>query len=99
VVDDPVADTFGVSVGVDDDAFRVLIHVPSNLHAGWDDRDAFQRLVEETVWDHLDRDRTLQAVDRIATTGERVALGTVTLAPDGTVVGHDLAVPQGSETN
>lgn len=91
--EDPVADTFGVSIGVDDDSFRVLVHVPSNLEAGWDDRDAFQRLVEETVWDRLDRDRTLRAVDRRAESGERVTLGTVTLAPDGTVVAHDLSVP------
>jgi hypothetical protein len=91
---EPVADTFGVSIGVDDDAFRVLVHVPANLDAAWDDREAFQNLVEEAVWDRLDRERTLGAVGRLADAGERVTLGTVTLAPDGTVVDHDLTVPQ-----
>lgn len=91
--DAPPADTFGVSIGVDDDAFRFLVHVPSNLDAAWDDRDAFQRLVERVVWEHLDRDETLQAVDRAAEAGERVELGTVTLRPDGTVVDHTLAPP------
>jgi hypothetical protein len=87
------ADTFGVSIGVDDDAFRFLVHVPSALDAAWSDRDTFQRLVEDAVWDHLDRDGTLRAVDRVADTGERVELGTVTLRPDGTVVDHALTAP------
>jgi hypothetical protein len=87
------ADTFGVSIGVDDDAFRFLVHVPSDLDAAWDDRDAFQRLAEEAVWTHLDRDATLRAVDRVADAGERVELGTVTLRPDGTVVDHTLTRP------
>jgi hypothetical protein len=91
--DAPAADVFGVSIGVDDDAFRFLVHVPSALTASWDDRDAFQRLVERTVWDRLDRERTLRAVDRVADAGERVELGTVTLTPDGTVVDHDLSTP------
>lgn len=91
--DAPAADTFGVSIGVDDDAFRFLVHVPSTLTASWDDRDAFQRLVERTVWERLDRERTLQAVGRVADAGERVELGTVTLAPDGTVVEHALSAP------
>ncbi|GAB3324627.1 hypothetical protein EI982_15025 [Haloplanus rallus] len=88
------ADTFGVSIGVDDDALRFLVHVPSNLTAPWDDRDAFQRLVEEAVWERLDRERTLGAVGRVADAGERVELGTVTLTPDGTVVDHDLSLPE-----
>jgi hypothetical protein len=87
------ADTFGVSIGVDDDAFRVLVHVPPSLDAAWDDRDAFQRLVETAVWERLDRDATVRAVDGIAGTGERVGLGTVTLTPEGAVVDHTLSVP------
>ncbi|MFB6256148.1 MAG: hypothetical protein ABEH58_05375 [Haloplanus sp.] len=87
------ADTFGVSIGVDDDAFRVLVHVPSTLDATWSDRDAFQRLVEDAVWDRLDRDETLRAVNRVADAGERVELGTVTLRPDSTVVDHTLTAP------
>jgi hypothetical protein len=95
MTDDPgaPADTFGVSIGVDDDTLRFLVHVPSTLAAAWDDRDAFQRLVESTVWDRLDRKRTLGVVDRVADSGERVELGTVTLTPDGAVVDHDLSVP------
>ncbi|MFB6102259.1 MAG: hypothetical protein ABEJ73_06795 [Haloplanus sp.] len=89
----PPSDTFGVSIGVDDDAFRFLVHVPSNLDAPWSDRDAFQRLVEGAVWERLDRERTLRAVDRVADAGERVDLGTVTLTSDGTVVEHTLAPP------
>jgi hypothetical protein len=91
--DSPPADTFGVSIGVDDDAFRFLVHVPSALDAAWSDRDAFQQLVEQAVWERLDRDRTLQAVDRVAEAGERVELGTVTLRPDGTVTDHGLDAP------
>lgn len=91
--DDPPADTFGVSIGVDDDAFRFLVHVPSELDAAWNDRDAFQQRVEHVVWEQLDRRRVLQAVDQIATSGERIELGTVTLTPDGTVVDDTLTVP------
>jgi hypothetical protein len=91
--DAPPADTFGVSIGVDADTFRFLVHVPSNLDVAWDDRDAFQRLVEEAVWDRLDRDETIRAIDRVAETGERVELGTVTLRADGTVVDHTLSPP------
>jgi hypothetical protein len=93
MADDAPADTFGVSIGVDDDAFRFLVHVPSSLDAAWSDRDAFQQLVEEAVWERLDRDRTLQAVDSVADAGERVELGTVTLRRDGTVVDHALTEP------
>jgi hypothetical protein len=88
------ADTFGVSIGVDDDAFRFLVHVPSDLAAAWSDRDAFQRLVEAAVWERLDRDSTLRAVGSVAESGERVELGTVTLTPEGTVVEHALTVPE-----
>ncbi len=91
--DAPPADTFGVSIGVDEGTFRFLVHVPSHLDAAWDDRDAFQRLAEEAVWTPLDRDETLRIVDRVADTGERVELGTVTLRPDGTVVDHTLTRP------
>jgi hypothetical protein len=90
----PPADTFGVSIGVDDDAFRVLIHVPSALTATWPDRAAFQHRVETAVWSHLDRERTLRRVGHVAAVGERVELGTVTLTPDGTVVDHALSLPE-----
>jgi hypothetical protein len=90
----PPADTFGVSIGVDDDAFRFLVHVPSGLEAAWNDRDTFQQLVEAAVWSHLDRESTLHAVGTAATAGERVELGTVTLTPEGTVVEHTLTAPE-----
>jgi len=90
----PPADTFGVSIGVDDDAFRFLVYVPSDLEAAWSDRDAFQQLVEEAVWERLDRESTLRAVGTVADTGERVELGTVTLTPGGTVVDHSLGGPE-----
>ncbi|WP_435069172.1 hypothetical protein [Haloplanus sp. C73] len=88
------ADTFGVSIGVDDDAMRFLVHVPSALDGDWRDRDAFQEMVERAVWERLDRDPTLRAVARVASTGERVDLGTVTLRPDGTVVEETLERPK-----
>jgi len=91
--DSPPADTFGVSIGVDDDAFRFLVHVPSDLDGQWSDREAFQRQVEEAVWNLLDRESTLQGVDRVAEAGERVDLGTVTLHSDGSVVDHALSPP------
>jgi hypothetical protein len=87
------ADTFGVSIGVDDDAFRFLVHVPSDLDAAWRDRDAFQELVENAVWERLDREKTIRAVARVADPGKRVELGTVTLRPDGTIVDHTLSPP------
>lgn len=89
----PAADTFGVSIGVDDDALRFLVHVPTDLDAAWSDRDAFQRLVEEAVWERLDREDTLSAVGATADAGERVELGTVTLTPDGSVLEHTLSAP------
>jgi hypothetical protein len=88
-----VPDTFGVGVHVTDDHLRLVVRVPSDLNSSWRDREAFQRCVEEVVWEELDREAVLGAVARDAAAGETVELGTVTLSPDGTVHGHDLASP------
>lgn len=90
------ADTFGVAIGVTEAELRVLVQVPSDIDPGWEDPDTFQRLVEEVVWERLDREVTLRAVGGVAEPGEKVPLGTVSLRPDGTVAGADLSVPQSS---
>jgi len=86
-------DTFGVGIHVTDEAFEFVVHVPSEIDAGWTDPEAFQRLVESVVWERLEQTATLRAVDAVAAPGETVTLGRVTLTPDGTVVDADLAAP------
>jgi hypothetical protein len=93
------ADTFGVGIHVTDSAFEFVVRVPPEIDSGWTDPDAFQDLVERVVWDHLDQRRTLQAVDRLADSGKTVSLGTVTLSPDGTVVGTELSMPTSGGTD
>jgi hypothetical protein len=88
-----VPDTFGVGVHVTDDHLRLVVRVPSDIDSAWRDREAFQRRVEEVVWEVLDRETVLAAVARDAAAGETVRLGTVTLSPDETVEDHDLAAP------
>ncbi|WP_142861145.1 hypothetical protein [Salinigranum halophilum] len=87
------ADTFGVGIHVTDEEFQFVVHVPSSIGSGWTDPEAFQRLVERVVWDHLEQESTLREIAVSATTGETVTLGTVTLLPDGTVVDHTLSAP------
>lgn len=91
-------DRFGVGIHVTDDELRFVVHVPSDIDSGWSDPEAFQRLVEQTVWDRLDRERVLRDVAASTPAGETVSLGTVTLRPDGTVVDDSLSVPAGDET-
>ncbi len=79
-------DTFGVGIAVTESEFQFVVHVPSDIDAGWTDPHAFQRLVEEAVWDRLDREATLREIGKTADVGETVTLGRVTLLPDGTVV-------------
>jgi hypothetical protein len=88
-----VPDTFDVAVHVTDDQLRLVVGVPTDLDSGWRDREAFQRRVEEVVWETLDREAVLGAVARDAAAGETVRLGTVTLAPDGTVHDRELSAP------
>ena len=89
-----MADTFGVGVAVTDDSLRLVVDVPSEIDPGWRDPETFQRLVETTVWRHLDREATLRTVAATTPAGETVTLGTVTLDPEGTVVGADLETPR-----
>ena len=84
------ADTFGVGIRVAETELRVVVGVPSDIDAGWTDPETFQSLVTEAVWERLDRRPTLEAIAARYDTGETVALGSVTLEPDGTVVEADL---------
>ena len=86
-------DTFGVGIQVAAEEFRFVVHVPSEIDSGWSDPDEFQRLIERETWEVLDRRETLRAVDDAAGEGETVTLGTVTMRPDGSVVGHTLSPP------
>ncbi|MDS0299046.1 hypothetical protein NDI76_09845 [Halogeometricum sp. S1BR25-6] len=83
-------DTFGVGIHVTESDLQFVVRVPSDIDSGWTDPEEFQRLVEEVVWERLDRERTLRAIATETPNGETVTLGRVTLRPDGTVVGADL---------
>jgi hypothetical protein len=82
----PDGDTFGVGIAVTEAEFQFVVHVPSDIDSGWTDPEAFQRLVEEAVWDRLDREATLRRIGTRVDVGETVTLGRVTLTPDGDVV-------------
>lgn len=93
------ADTFGVGIRLTDEELRFVVHVPSDVDSGWTDPDAFQSLVAETVWERLDRQRVLGTITDRFETGDTVALGTVSLDPDGTVTDCSLGVPDPSEAS
>lgn len=86
-------DTFGVGIHRTKRELRLVVTVPSEIDSEWRDPDAFQRLVESVVWDVLDREPTLRAIAAGTEPDEQVRLGTVTLDPDGTVLAHDLSLP------
>ncbi|MFD1687621.1 hypothetical protein [Halobellus litoreus] len=86
-------DTFGVGIHVTEAEFQFVVHVPADIDSGWTDPDAFQRLVERTVWDRLDREATLRGIAREASVGDTVTLGRVTLHPDETVVETEFREP------
>lgn len=88
-----MADTFGVGIQLTETEFRVVVHVPSEIDSGWTDPEEFQQLVAEVVWNRLDRERVLRTVAATAEPGDTVPLGTVTLAPDGSVVESSLSPP------
>lgn len=90
---EPDGDRFGVGIQVAAETLRFVVHVPSEIDSGWSDPDEFQRLIERETWEVLDRRETLRAVDDAAGEGETVTLGTVTMRPDGSVVGHTLSPP------
>ena len=87
-------DTFGVGIRVTDAEFRLVVHVPSEIDAGWTDPEAFQRQIESYTWERLDRETTLAAVASVAETGDTVGLGTVTMRPDGEVTAESLSPPK-----
>ncbi|ELZ34402.1 hypothetical protein C474_01811 [Halogeometricum pallidum JCM 14848] len=94
--DSGAGDTFGVGIHVTEADLQFVVHVPSDIDSGWTDPEEFQRLVEEAVWERLDRERTLRAIAAETPDGETVTLGRVTLRPDGTVVDADLAATGGA---
>jgi hypothetical protein len=87
------ADTFAVGIRLTEAEFQVVVGVPSDVDSGWTDPEAFQSLVTAVVWDHLDRQRVLEAISDSFREGETATLGTVTLKPDGSVVSRDLTQP------
>ena len=91
--DADAGDTFGVGIHVTESDLQFVVRVPSDIDSGWTDPEEFQRLVEEVVWERLDRERTLRAIAAETPNGETVTLGRVTLRPDGTVVGAALTTP------
>jgi len=90
---DEGGDTFGVGIGVTEAELRVVVRVPSEIDSGWTDPESFQGMVEELLWERLDREETLRAVASSTEPGETAMLGTVTLRPDGTVVDSSLTAP------
>lgn len=86
-------DTFVVGIHVTESELRFVVHVPSDIDSGWTDSEAFQQLVQEVVWERLDRDATLRAVAATTEPGETAMLGRVTLQPDGTVVAVSIEAP------
>jgi hypothetical protein len=90
------ADTFGVGIHLTEEEFQFVVGVPSDVDSGWTDPEEFQSLVAETVWELLDRQSVFESVADRFRTGETATLGTVTLDPDGTVVSHDLEIPDSS---
>lgn len=93
---DARGDTFGVGVHVTDEKLRMVVQVPSDIDSGWTSQEQFQSLLQEVVWDRLDREETLQAVAATTPPGETMMLGTVTLTPDGTVTAAVLETPAAS---
>lgn len=87
------ADTFGVGIHLTADELQFVVHVPSDVDSGWTDPEAFQSLVAETVWEQLDQQHVLETISSRFETGDTVTLGTVSLAPNETVVSHNLRLP------
>jgi hypothetical protein len=91
--DDSEGDRFLVAIHVTESELEFVVRVPSDIGSGWRDPEAFQQLVAEVTWDHLDQEATLQTIAAEESPGDTVTLGSVTLQPDGTVVSHELSAP------
>lgn len=88
-----MSDTFGVGIHVTDEELQFVVHVPSDIDSGWTDPEEFQALVADVVWERLDQEAVLGSIATRGEAGSTVALGTVTLEPDGTVVETALSAP------
>jgi len=93
------ADTFGVGIHLTETEFEFVVGVPSDVDSSWTDPEEFQSLVAEAVWKRLDRQSVFESVADRFRTDETATLGTVTLEPDGTVVSHDLGIPEPASGN
>ena len=91
--DDTEGDRFLVGIHLTDSQLEFVVRVPSEIDSGWRDPEAFQQLVAEVTWNHLDQESTLRAIAATGSPGDTVSLGTVTLQPDGTLVSHELSMP------
>jgi len=87
------SDTFGVGIHLTDKELQFIVHVPSDVDSGWTDPESFQSLVAEAVWERLDKQSVLKTISTRFESGDTVALGSVSLDPDGTVTAHNLSVP------
>lgn len=87
-------DRFGVGIGVTETELRVVVQVPPDIDSGWTEPESFQRLIEQVLWEQLNREETLRAAAADTAPGETTMLGTVTLRPDGTVVDSELTTPE-----
>ena len=86
-------DRFLVGIHRTESDLQFVVRVPSEIDSGWRNPDEFQRLVEQITWDTLDQESTLRTIATEHATGETVALGSVWLQPDGTLVSHTLSEP------
>jgi len=93
MTDDTEGDRFLVGIHVTDDQLEFVVHVPSEIDSEWRDPEAFQQLVADVTWDHLDQESTLRTIASERSPGETVRLGSVRLQPDGTVLDAALSNP------
>lgn len=93
------ADTFGVGIHLTETELQFVVHVPSDIDAGWTDPEAFQSAVSDAVWERLDQQTTLEHIADQYETGETVSLGTISLTPEKTVTTHNLSAPNSEHAN
>ena len=93
MTDDTEGDRFLVGIHVTDEQLEFVVRVPSEIDSEWRDPEAFQQLVADVTWDHLDQESTLRTIASERSPGETVRLGSVRLQPDGTVLDAALSNP------